>query len=588
MTNALLRCVLLLLLTGIGGCADVTEDAHDDTFSDASAGMPASADVLGARVKETPQYGGTLNVGTVYVTLSPLSWDPVDWNWKLNHDTGMYYEQLFVGDLEKSERKGGNFPFRSSAYLPNDVIRGELAESWEWTAPLTLVVSLRRGVMFPAKPGVMESRELTAADVVFSYNRLNESPKRISTYFDHVQSVTQTDDHTVVFQFNEFNAEWNYRFGYGYYSAIVPREMANVNAKNWRNAVGTGPFQLTHYLQANSQTYTKTQDYWDREAIDGVKYKIPFVDQLKYRIIKDEATYLTALRSGKLDILEPVRWIAVDHLKKTTPELKWSRWLSSTGNFMVMRMDRKPFDDIRVRRALNLAVNQQEIVDLFYGGHAELMAYPQHPGFTGYFEPLESMPESVQELFSYNPERAKSLLAEAGYPDGFKFTVQVSTSSPNNMDLIPLLSDYLAKIGVEIEIEPLEYAAFLSAMTSRTHTAGYLMNSGHVNPTTTLRKSMGTGQTWNPAQFSDPEFDENIKRLHLLRDETERQALVKQMTIEMLDQAPYLWLPTQYLYTAWWPWVKNYGGEFSVGTARPGPIYARIWIDEKMKEEMGF
>jgi len=63
---------------------------------------------------------------------------------------------------------------------------------------------------------------------------------------------------------------------------------------------------------------------------------------------------------------------------------------------------------------------------------------------------------------------------------------------------------------------------------------------------------------------------------------------VRAMTIEMLDRAPYLWLPTEYIYTAWWPWVKNYGGELRAGAQRPGPIYARIWMDQALKRELGF
>jgi len=81
---------------------------------------------------ETPQYGGTLNVGTVVVTLSALSWDPIDWTWKANHDYGMIREQLFSGNLEKSIRKGGHYSFHAEAYLPTEVMRGELAESWGW------------------------------------------------------------------------------------------------------------------------------------------------------------------------------------------------------------------------------------------------------------------------------------------------------------------------------------------------------------------------------------------------------------------------------------------------------------------------
>ena len=76
-----------------------------------------------------PQYGGSLEIGTVYVTLSALSFDPADWNWKLNHDTGLVYEQLFAADLTKSKQYGGTHPFYAVAWLPSDAIRGELAET---------------------------------------------------------------------------------------------------------------------------------------------------------------------------------------------------------------------------------------------------------------------------------------------------------------------------------------------------------------------------------------------------------------------------------------------------------------------------
>lgn len=541
-----------------------------------------------ARAEVVPQYGGDLNIGTVYVTLSPLSWDPADWTWKSNHDTGSVREQLFAGDLDKSVRKGGDYPFIADAYLPSGAIRGELAERWHWQDDLTLVIELRRDARFTERPGVMAARPLEAADVVFSYNLIDQSPKRIATYFDHIRRVYARDRHTVVFEFSEYNAEWMYRFGYGYYSGISPRELGNLDRKDWRNVSGTGPFTLEKYVQANAHIYRRNEDYWGTEAIAGKEYPIPFVNRVIYRIIKDEATFLTALRTGQLDILEAMRWIAVDHLKKTTPELQWNRWLGTSGTFMSLRVDQKPFDDIRVRRALNLAVNQQEIVDLFYGGHAELMAYPQHPGFGEYYQPLAEMPAEVQELFTYDPVKARQLLDEAGVPEGFSFDVQVCSCSPSNMDLIPLLESYLQKVGIQIRIQPMEYASFLSAMTTKTHGPGYLLNSGHVNPITTLRKSFVTGQTWNPSQYSSEYFDEQIRQVHLMRDEAERIQTLRRLTREIMIEAPYIWLPVAYVHSAWWPWVKNYGGELRAGAVRPGPIYSRIWIDRQLKAEMGF
>jgi peptide/nickel transport system substrate-binding protein len=538
---------------------------------------------------EMPKHGGTLEISTVYATISALSFDSYDWPWKHNHDTGAIYEQLFATDLSKAKSRGGKIDFVADAYIPSHLIRGELAEKWEWLEnPLRMKITLRKGVMFPEKPGVMAKRELVADDVVFSYKRLAGSPKAIKTYFDHVKDVTAPDKYTVVFEMNNFNAEWDYRFGYGYYSGIMPKEVVDAGAANWKNVNGTGPFKLTDYVQGNSNTYEKNPDYWDKETINEKEFKLPYVDKIVYRIIKDEATRVTALRTGKLDIMELIRWQDAEQLKKSTPDLKWHKWLSTSGTFLSMRVDQKPFDDIRVRRAMNLAVNKDEIIKAYYNGHAELFAYPQHPEYTGYFQPLNEQPASVQELFKYDPVKAKKLLAEAGYPNGFTFKTQVCSCSPDHMDLIPLVSAYLEQVGVKMEIQTMEYAAFLSAMTTRTLAAGYFMANGHTNPTTTIRKSFITGQTWNPSQWSDPKLDERMEAAYQEKDETKRQAELRAMTTEMLDKAPYVWLPTPYYFTAWWPWVKGYEGELRAGSVRPGPIYARIWVDQDLKKKMGY
>ena len=96
------------------------------------------------------------------------------------------------------------------------------------------------------------------------------------------------------------------------------------------------------------------------------------------------------------------------------------------------------------------------------------------------------------------------------------------------------------------------------------------------------------GQVWNPSQYSDPKYDEKMAAVYLERSEPKRQQMLKEMTREILDKAPYVWLPTPYVYTAWWPWVKNYNGELRAGAVRPGPIYARIWVDQEMKKKMGY
>jgi peptide/nickel transport system substrate-binding protein len=537
---------------------------------------------------EIPQYGDVLNVGTVLISLSALSWDPIDWSWKGNHDAGAVREMLMAADFSHARRNGGDQAFTSDVYIPDDALRGELAERWEWEDPLTLVFHLRRNIYFPEKPGLMKEREFVAADVVSSFNYTQNSPKKQSTYLGFVKSIEARDDHTVVFRLSQYNNEWPYRIGYGYYSAIFPQEAVNVDQRDWRNLTGTGPFSLARYVPGNMQKYKRNLDYWDTVQLAGKDYQLPFADELTYRIIRDESTALSSLRTGKLDILEAIRWINVSHLKETSPELKWNRWLASQGTFIALRVDKPPLNDLRVRRALNIAINKPEIVKLFYGGQAEIMAFPQHPNFGSFYQGIKDQPASVQELFKYDPAKARKLLADAGLSGGFDLKIQVCSCSGDHMELLPLIASYWDDIGVRVAIEPMEYASFLSAMTSRQHGPAYMMDTGHSTPISSLRKNFQTGQVWNPSQYSNTIFDKKIESAYKMQDPSKQIEAVRILTSDILDEAPYVWLPTPYNYTAWWPWVKNYGGELSAGAVRPGPIYSRIWIDQKLKQKMGF
>ena len=198
------------------------------------------------------------------------------------------------------------------------------------------------------------------------------------------------------------------------------------------------------------------------------------------------------------------------------------------------------------------------------------------------------MPDSIKELFTYNPEKAKKLLAEAGVPKGFSFKVQVCSCSPDHMDLLPLLAAYFEQVGVKIDIQPMEYGAFLSAMTSKTNAPGYLMGNGHTNPTTHHPQELcARARSGIRRSGTIPNTTRRWMRSISSRMRPKRQAMLKEMTREILDKAPYVWLPTPYIFTAWWPWVKNYGGELRAGAVRPGPIYARIWVDQDLKKKMG-
>jgi peptide/nickel transport system substrate-binding protein len=149
---------------------------------------------------------------------------------------------------------------------------------------------------------------------------------------------------------------------------------------------------------------------------------------------------------------------------------------------------------------------------------------------------------------------------------------------------------YLAKVGIKLELEPMEYASWLSKMINKTHSAGLFFNNGHGSMLAGIRKNFLTGAGWNPHMMSDPYFDKTFRAFEgdpNISDEKANDEL-KKLIVYTIEQAPAIILPQPYVYTAWWPWVRNYYGELRVGQQRSGPIHARIWIDQEMKKKMGY
>ena len=224
--------------------------------------LRAGADLAAAAAQTgKPQYGGTLEIGTVYVTLSALSWDPQDWNWKLNHDTGMYYEQLFAGRPRQERAQGRQAPVhrRRLAAERRDPRRARRALG-VGGRPITLVLHLRKGVMFPDKPGVMKARELTAEDVVFSYERLDKSPKKIPTYFDHVAKVEARDPHTVVFRSRSTTPSGTTASAGATTRRSCRRRWPPSTPRTGRTPSAPARSSSSDFVQGNSQTYVEEPD----------------------------------------------------------------------------------------------------------------------------------------------------------------------------------------------------------------------------------------------------------------------------------------------------------------------------------------
>jgi len=551
----------------------------------ASCAPPEGEKAAPAEEKD-PQYGGTLTILTTFCDLEHLSFDHADVQWMHNYTAGPYQETLLVGDLQKGPRGTGEWSFTSMAYIPEGVTTGCLAESWEWTDPSTLVFHIRQGVMWQDKPGVMEARELTADDVVSSWDRILAKPAFVPGRYDWIDSFSAPDKYTVVVKANEFNANWPYRLGWGYYTMICPPELAEAGARDWENACGTGPFMLTDYIKGTCTTYERNPDYWGTTTIDGKEYQLPFVDKMVWPIIADESTQLAALRTAQVDVAEEVAWHYAESLEETTPELQ--RWQpeGELQNAIGMRADTPPFDDIRVRQALNMAVDRQGMIESLMGGHAILLNFPFCADWELY-TPIDELPESAQELFTYNSEKAKALLAEAGYPEGFKCEM-VCNNLQASIDMASMVASNLADVGVEVELKPLEYGAYLGTMYSKRYEHMYLTHFGTGNPFSRIRETMLSGQNWNTALWDDSSVDEKWYQARREMDVSERNRLLKELCVYAIDQCPYIMLPTAHYYRYAWPWVRNYYGENRAGAVNPSPIYGRIWLDLEQKAAMGY
>src|SRR5690606_16337501 len=124
--------------------------------------------------------------------------------------------------------------------------------------------------------------------------------------------------------------------------------------------------------------------------------------------------------------------------RRAAPQIQTAEVLSANGEYIALRNDRPPFNDVRVRRAMNLAIDQRQILATVLNGRGELLNFPFGPGFGEYFESVDELPPEARELFEYKPERAKELLAEAGYPNGFEFELMMSASNPYHNDVIAM------------------------------------------------------------------------------------------------------------------------------------------------------
>ncbi|MBW2085033.1 MAG: ABC transporter substrate-binding protein [Deltaproteobacteria bacterium] len=523
--------------------------------------------------KVEPKYGGTIIAGNYLIAYDPKGFDPGMANYNVDQFTSFFAEKLMYGDWAKGPMGTNEWDFTQTEWYPPHVLKGCLAESWEWTDPLTLVFKLRKGIKFQNKPPV-NGREFVADDVVYSWNRLLKSPRVAKKRFACLDSVTAPDKYTVVFKLNKFIGEWRYLLGYGAYIGIYPHEMVEAGADNWKNACGTGPFLVEKYVRGSSVTYARNPDYWGTVKLGGKEYKLPFADKIKLPIIRDRATRIAAMRAGKIDILYSVRWDNAESLDKTNPELNKLGVIVPDSFQVHFEMNNEVLKDIRVRKALNMGVDRDAIGKSLYGGKYAKFSYP----FLAFwpkalYTPWDKLPPDVKENYVYNPEKAKKLLAQAGYPKGF----QTNLVYPQTYDdIAQMLVAYWSQIGVKVKMRVVEPNQIYSIMATKKFEGMIGVSDGGSGPLVAMRKQT-PGEFWNPGKINDAKLTELYDTVRQIHDVNEMNRQLKKANVYALSLVPRFSSPAPYVYNYWQPYIGGFHGENCIGFFSPGPVFGRIW-----------
>jgi peptide/nickel transport system substrate-binding protein len=539
---------------------------------------------------QTPQYGGTLNVFTAQAATNPTGWDhPMASNMAGGAIWGNpYLEMLVTGDVEKYGPNGTNqFAFNLYEGVPESYLGGGLASSWEINVgpPLTYTWHLRKGVMWTGNTNIgMASRELTADDVVFSEKRAKARPGFESS-MAWLANVSAPDKYTVVWECSSFYNRWAWRMGGTVIGQIWAHESVDAGPNDWRNAVGTGPFILTDYIEGSAATYSRNPKYWGTTTINGKVYQEPFIDKLTYSIIPDESTQIAAVRTGKIDWDPKVALTYQQTLASTTPNLIQAKYLNNTIDIMAFNRANADsvLSNLKIRRALMIGTDLQAIANLVYNGGV-VYTWPVTPGGEG-FIPQDQLPASQKELWTYDPVKAKQMIADAGYPNGFPILIELGPVD-SQQQVAEVLVSMWAKIGVKVTIKTVDTAALATLRANGTWKDCTFQSSTVVSLLTSLGYASATGSMVTYRANDPLGFDAMFKQASAEVDPVKRVAELKVLSLGMMDDAARIAFANPYVLNCYWPWMKNYFGEIDASYYNQMPMIKRMWIDQNLKTSL--
>jgi peptide/nickel transport system substrate-binding protein len=607
---AMILCFWSLVVTSCGSPGQTTTLPPSSTSSQPSSSPTSASPVSpvisqdtvkltlkkldGTTMEKTtrrPQYGGTLRI---LENLPSKSFDPFLTAQYFNGYRYFTNEALFYGDWYRSPAGTGEADFLYGFGGRTKLLAGAIAESWELPGNQKMVFHVRKGVHWWNKPPT-NGREITAEDVAWTMNRMFTMPKTyFASYTNNKQNPTAIkvlDKYTVELTFPPNLPLGQILIEIGGNMPMYPPDVTQKFGDNtdWKNLTGTGPFMLVDFVSDSSNTYIRNPDYWQHNPLFP-EDQLPYIDTVITFQINDGSTRQAAFRTGKLDSLYMNSYEDYKTLKAQVPGLQSMKTLGGYHFVLSGRVDKQelPFHDLRVRQALNMAVNKQALIDSYYSGQADMLGFPirNSPTFP-YYVPLDKQPASVQDLFKYDPEKAKKLLAEAGYPSGFKTNVVVN-STGDAVDLMSIIREDYLKVGVDMQIKPMESGVFTSVWNGRTHEQ---MIYGQTDPTNVYLLLFAQVKTqWDTSYWQDPRVDKAIEVVssNLLQNDAEVEKTLRDITPFILEQAWGVWLPAPYVFTTWWPWVNDFYGMHNVGYNAQGRVWTYTWIDQALKKSVGY
>ncbi|MBV8715477.1 MAG: ABC transporter substrate-binding protein [Chloroflexi bacterium] len=405
-----------------------------------------------------------------------------------------------------------NFLARVSA---DGVPQPELATSWTPSADTkTWTFQLRQGVKFH------DGSAFNADAVVATYRRLADkstgSTAASTLNFLPPDGIEKVDDYTVVFHLSRAQADFPY-YTYIYQAGILP---ANWSGDWATSPIGTGPFKMTGYNAGQGSTYVRNESYWETG--------LPYLDGIDIKIWQDPSGELTALQSGASDMMALTPYDALDDIRKN-PNLQVQSSRSASYDAMHMRVDTAPFDNAKVRQALALALNRQDVLNIVLG---------QDGGDLANDQPVAPILRDHVDvgMKSQDINQAKQLLAEAGHPNGFEFDLPTHNGAEWLKNWALTLQQAFAPLGVKanlvVETSQVYYTHWTTVTTGVTEwasrsTASEILNSAY-----------RTGVNWNSAHWSNTAFDSALDQLDATVDLNKRKELMLTLEKALSDEVP--------------------------------------------------